>query len=317
MSSSRIQKVAFLDLVHPHLMDQLQAKGIQCNDLSKLNKSELDDLIPEYDGIVIRSRFPVDSTFLDKATKLKFIARSGAGMENIDVKYALNKGIEIFNSPEGNRTALAEHAMGMLLSLLNHLSKVDREVRNGIWERAGNRGHELKGKTVAIVGYGNMGAAFARRLVGFEVEVLAYDKYKSGFGTANVKESSWEEIYKKADVISLHVPQADDTFHLINKTRIDAMEKPFYIINTARGSNLYTKDLLVGLESGKVLGACLDVLEFEGSSFEELDDSNEVFSQLLKSDKVILSPHIAGWTHESYFKLADFLFKKIEAHFLN
>ena len=207
--------------------------------------------------------------------------------------------------------------MAMLLSLLNHLKRVDDEVRKGIWERAGNRGYELKGKTVAIIGYGNMGAAFARRLAGFEVEIIAFDKYKSNYGSEIVKESNWTEIYEKADVISLHVPQAEDTFHLINEDRIRNMKKPFYLINTARGSIVNTHDLINALESGKILGACLDVLEFEGSSFEQLDDSNADFKRLLKSEKVMLSPHIAGWTHESYIKLAEFLFKKIEAHFLN
>jgi len=317
MSSELIKKVAFIDKVNPHLMDQLKLKGIQCDDFSMLSSEEVGLRITDYDGIVIRSKFPVDKAFLDKAKALKFIARSGAGMENIDVEYAKMKGVELFNSPEGNRSAVAEHAMGMLLSLMNHLNRVDKEVRDGIWLRAENRGHELKGKTVAIIGYGNMGRSFAKRLQGFEVEVIAYDKYKQAYGDQYAKEASWEEIYEKADVLSLHVPLADDTLYLIDKERLSQFKKPIYLINTARGKNVNTKALLDAIDSGKVLGACLDVLEFEGASFEQIEKENNTYQRLIKSDKVILSPHIAGWTHESYFKLADFLFKKIEAHFLS
>jgi len=317
MSLGLIKKVAFIDKVNPHLMDQLKSKGIQCDDFSVLSSEEVNLRISSYDGIVIRSKFPVDKAFLDKAKALKFIARSGAGMENIDVDYANKKGVELFNSPEGNRTAVAEHAMGMLLSLLNHLNRVDKEVRDGIWLRAENRGHELKGKTVAIIGYGNMGRSFAKRLQGFEVEVIAYDKYKLGYGDQYAKEATWKEIYEKADVLSLHVPLADDTLNLINKERLYHFKKPIYLVNTARGKNVNTSDLLDAIDSGKVLGACLDVLEFEGTSFEQIEKENHTYQRLISSDKVILSPHIAGWTNESYFKLADFLFKKIEAHFLS
>jgi len=316
MKPGLIKKVAFIDKVHPHLMQQLSAKDIQCDDLSGLSFDEVLSQISNYDGIVIRSKFPVNRIFLDAATSLQFIARSGAGMENIDVDYARIKGIALFNSPEGNRTAVAEHAVGMLLSLFNHLNRVDSEVRKGIWLRAENRGHELKGKTVGIIGYGNMGHAFAKRLSGFQVKVLAYDKYKQDYGDQYAKESSWEELYEKADVISLHVPLAEDTYHLLAKERLTKFKKPLYVINTARGKNINTKDLLDAMDSGRVVGACLDVLEFEGSSFEQLDRENELYQRLIRSDKVILSPHIAGWTHESYVKLADFLFKKIEAHFL-
>ena len=317
MSPGHIKKVAFIDRVNPHLMDRLREKGVVCDDLSKLNSDEVFEKIPDYDGIVIRSKFPVNKAFLDRASSLKFIARSGAGMENIDVDYASKKGVVLFNSPEGNRTAVAEHAVGMLLSLLNHLKKVDDEVRKGIWLRAENRGHELKGKTVAIIGYGNMGHSFAKRLQGFEVNVIAYDKYKKNYGDRFARETSWEEIYEKADVLSLHVPLAEDTLYLINKERLSKFKKPIYLINTARGKNVNIKDLLEAIEEGKVLGACLDVLEFEGTSFEAIDKENQVYQKLIQSDKVLLSPHIAGWTHESYFKLADFLFKKIEAHFLS
>jgi len=316
MSSNRIQKVAFLDAVHPHLMEQLQFKDVICDDLTKHDPDEINDLISDYDGIVIRSRFAVDRAVLDKAKKLKFVARSGAGMENIDVNYARAKGIKLFNSPEGNRTAVAEQAIGMLLSLMNHLTRVDAEVRNGIWLREENRGHELKGKCVAIIGYGHMGSAFAKRLEGFDVKVIAYDKFKKGYSSSLVKESYWKEIYKRADVVSLHVPIADDTVNLIDKERLKQFDKPIYLINTARGQNVNTADLLDAIDNGNVLGACLDVLEFEGSSFEKVNDDEKTYERLINEEKVLLSPHIAGWTDESYFKLADFLFKKIAAHFL-
>lgn len=316
MSSNRIHKVAFLDSVHPHLREQLELRDVICDDLIDLDPDEINKRIVAYDGIVIRSRFAVDRAFLDKAKNLKFVARSGAGMENIDVNYARAKGIKLFNSPEGNRTAVAEHSIGMLLSLMNHLNRVDAEVRNGIWLREENRGHELKGKVVAIIGYGHMGSAFAKRLEGFDVKVIAYDKFKKGYSSSLVKESYWKEIYKRADVVSLHVPLADDTINLIDKERLKQFDKPIYLINTARGQNVNTAHLLDAIDNGNVLGACLDVLEFEGSSFEKVNDDEKTYQRLINEEKVLLSPHVAGWTDESYFKLANFLFKKIEAHFL-
>ena len=316
MSSNRIHKVAFLDSVHPHLMEQLQLKDVVCDDLIDLDPDEVNKRIIAYDGIIIRSRFAVDRAFLDKAKNLKFVARSGAGMENIDVNYARAKGIKLFNSPEGNRTAVAEQSIGMLLSLMNHLNRVDAEVRNGVWLREENRGHELKGKVVAIIGYGHMGSAFAKRLEGFDVKVIAYDKFKKGYSNSLVKESYWKEIYKRADVLSLHVPLADDTINLIDKERLKQFDKPIYLINTARGQNVNTAHLLDAIDNGNVLGACLDVLEFEGSSFEKINEDEKTYQRLINEEKVLLSPHIAGWTEESYFKLANFLFKKIEAHFL-
>lgn len=317
MTSNPIKKVAFIDEVHPVLMEELLAKGLHCDDLSQDTSEALLEKISDYDGIVIRSKFKVNKAFLDKASSLQFIARAGAGMENIDIAYAKEKGIVLFNSPEGNRTAVAEHAMGMILSLMNHLNRVDAEVRKGIWLRAENRGHELKGKTVAIIGYGNMGRAFAKRLSGFQVKVIAYDKYKVNYGDEFASESSWEDIYKEADILSLHVPQAEDTINLVDKECLERFNKPIYVVNTARGKNLNIADLLNAIDEGRVEGACLDVLEFEGSSFEKLEENNATFKRLIASDKVLLSPHIAGWTHESNFKLSNFLFKKIEAHFLS
>ena len=288
--------------------------GFKCLDYTNNSRKEILSVISAFTGAVIRSKFTIDSAFLDRAINLKFIARSGAGLENIDLDYAKTKNVKIYNSPEGNRTAVGEQAVGMLLSLFNNLNRADSEVRKGIWDREGNRGHELSGKTVGIIGYGNMGSAFAQRLLGFECKVLAYDKYKKGFGDKLVKEVSLETIFKEADILSLHTPLTKETRDLIDDEFIRSFEKNIYIINTARGQSLNTSDLVNGLKSGKVLGACLDVLEYEKTSFEKLDSSKlpEPFQYLINSDKVILSPHVAGWTHESYVKLSTFLADKIE-----
>jgi D-3-phosphoglycerate dehydrogenase len=317
MKNGGIERVAFIDEVHPYLKQKLLERGIVCDDLTKVNADSILNNINKYEGIVIRSRFPVNKLFLDKASKLKFIARSGAGLENIDVDYTKQKGIELFNSPEGNRAAVAEHAIGMLLSLFNHLNSSDKQVRDGIWLREQNRGVELEGKTVGIIGYGNMGSAFAERLQCFGVNVIAYDKYKKGYGNKLVKETDWDQIYKKADVLSLHIPLAEDTLFLMNEKRFSQFKKPIYLINTARGKNVRTKDLITAIEEGKVLGACLDVLEYENTAFEKMESSEEEYKALMKSDKVILSPHVAGWTSESYYKLSAYLFQKIAVRFFD
>lgn len=310
-------KVVFLDTVHPILWERLEAAGMTCVDATESSRNACESIVQDADGIVIRSRFPMDATFLDFAENLQFIARSGAGMENIDIAYCENRNIQLFNAPEGNRNAVAEHALGMLLSLLNRLHLADREVRSGKWDREGNRGYELDGKTVGIIGYGNNGSAFAKKLRGFDVEVLAYDKYKSGFGSEFVTESTMDEIYKKADVISFHIPQNEETMFIADEEYFNSFEKAIYIINLARGKIIKTDALVKAIESGKILGACLDVLEYEKASFESFFDQNldPTFQYLLQSDKVILSPHVGGWTHESYFKLSDVLADKILSHY--
>lgn len=308
-----MQKVLLIDTIHPALNEILESKGIICDLDNTSSKEEILLKIQHYLGIVIRSRFKIDKDFLDKAKHLKFIARAGAGMENIDVFYAESLGIKCLHAPEGNRDAVGEHALGMLLMLFNNLKRADTEVRNGIWKREENRGHELKGKTVGIIGYGNMGSAFAQRLKGFEVEVLAYDKYKKGFGNDFVKEATVEEIFDKADVLSLHVPLTDETKYMVNTKFLNSFKKPVYLINTARGKVLNTADLVEAIKNKKVLGACLDVLEYESISFENIDAEKfpEPFKYLINSDKVILSPHIAGWTFESHVKISQVLAKKI------
>ena len=306
-------KILFIDSNHPVLHQTLEKAGHSCDLQYQWTLEEIISHVHLYDGIVIRSRVKINKEIIDRATRLKFIARAGAGMENIDTVYAENKGIRCLHAPEGNRDAVAEHALGMLLSLFNNLCRANREVREGKWIREGNRGVELMGKTVGIIGFGNMGSAFAERLRGFGVNVLAYDKYKIGFGNSFVQEVPLERIFEEADVLSLHTPLTEETRNLINHSFIGQFKKNIYIINTARGKSLNTADLVVNLKSGKVLGACLDVLEYEMTSFENLDITTlpEAFQYLIQSDKIMLSSHIAGWTHESNEKIARILAEKI------
>lgn len=310
-------RVAFIDSVHPALQHELEKSGFQCDMLYNLTNEEIIAKLSHYDGLVIRSKFRIDSSIIDRADNLKFIARAGAGMENIDTRYAEGKGIRCVHAPEGNRDAVGEHTLAMLLMLFNNLARADREVREGKWIREGNRGIELMGKTVGIIGYGNMGSAFAQRLKGFGVRVIAYDKYKSGFGNEHVNEVNPAELFSETDVLSLHVPLTAETQYIVNDEFIGKFEKNIYIINTSRGKVLKTDDLVKNMRSGKVLGACLDVLEYEAVSFENIEASQlpEAFRYLAASDKVVLSPHIAGWTHESNEKIALALAQKIKELF--
>ena len=305
--------ILFIDSNHPLLHETLEKYGHTCHLNYQWTIEEIKNNIHLYDGIVIRSKIKITKEIIDKAVKLKFIARAGAGMENIDVEYAESKGIKCLHAPEGNRDAVAEQALGMLLSLFNNLCRANQEVREGKWIREGNRGIELMGKTVGIIGYGNMGSAFAERLKGFGVKVLVYDKYKNGFGNDFIIETTLEHIFAESDVLSLHTPLTEETEYLINDSFISKFKKNIYIINTARGKCLNTADLVKNIKSGKVSGACLDVLEYEMVSFETLDSRNlpEAFQYLIKSDKVMLSPHIAGWTIESNEKIARVLAEKI------
>jgi D-3-phosphoglycerate dehydrogenase / 2-oxoglutarate reductase len=303
-------KVIFIDTVHPVLQERLERAGFSCIDASKLDYQACAEIASDAVGIVIRSRFRMDENFLKDATKLEFIARSGAGMENIDVAYCENRGIELFNAPEGNRNAVAEHALGMLLNLFRNIKKGDSEVRTGVWDREGNRGIELDGKTVGIIGFGNNGSAFAKKLSGFDVQVLAYDKYKTVPSLGQVEAANMERIFNEADIISFHVPQTEETLFWGNTKFFERLKKPIYLLNMSRGKIVKTQDLLDAIDQGKVLGACLDVLEFESTSFSEID-KNETLIRLLNHPKVLLTPHIAGWTHESYFLLSDVLADKI------
>ena len=309
-------RVLHVDENHSTLPDGLKALGIENDFDYNAPKAEIMQKIHSYHGLVIRSRFPIDAPFMDAATGLKFIARVGSGLENIDTDYAQSKGIYVISAPEGNSNAVAEHAMGMLLTLFNKLIVVHRELQDGMWKREPNRGEELEGKTIGLIGYGNTGRAFARKLQGFEVEVLCCD-IRPNVRDSFARQVSLETLQKEADIISLHVPETPLTTAMIDSDFINKMAKPFWLINTARGKNVVTKDLIDGLEKGKVLGACLDVLEYEKSSFEQAEFTQRELTYLLNSDKVIMSPHIAGWSHQSKVKLAQTIVDKVQKIFFD
>lgn len=308
-------KILHLDSNHPLMIQELNRLGFDNTEDFMSSKTEVEAKIHEFDGLIIRSRFTIDKAFLDKATNLKFIGRVGAGLENIDVNYAEQKGVQLYNAPEGNRNAVSEHALGMLLSLFNKLRTAHNEVVNGQWRREANRGFELEGKTIGLIGYGNTGKAMARKLSGFDCEVLCYDILEN-LGDENASQVSLDELKSKADVISLHTPQTSETLGMINTEFINSVSKPFWFLNTARGKSVVTEGLVNGLKSGKILGAGLDVLEYEKTSFEDLFSADhqlpEAFQYLMKADNVLLSPHVAGWTFESHVKLAQTIVDKIK-----
>ncbi len=314
-------KILLLDSNHPLITEQLLAKGFLLEEDFTSSYDEVLQKINQYDGIIIRSRIPLDKNFLENAQNLKFIARVGAGMENIDLETAKNLGISLINSPEGNRDAVAEHVVAMLLILMNRLFIASEEVKNGIWKREENRGDELLGKTFGIIGYGNMGKATAKKLSGFGVEVIFYDILPN-LEDEFAKQVSLEELQERADILSLHIPLDASTKYLVDENFISKMKKNFYLVNTARGKNVKTSALVDALKSGKVKAAALDVLEYEKSSFENLDISTSLSTRnkedlqfLLESNQVIVTPHIAGWTHQSKEKLAQFIVDKIVQQF--
>lgn len=307
-------KILHLDSNHPLLWNQLEEAGFHNDEDYTSSKEEIESIIQDYQGIVIRSRFKIDKTFIDSAINLQFIARVGAGLESIDCDYAASKKIHLIAAPEGNRNAVGEHTLGMLLSLMNKLNCADKMVREGQWVREGNRGYELDGKTVGIIGYGNMGKAFAKKLRGFDVEVICYD-IQDTIGDENAKQVSLTELQLKADVLSLHLPWTPETDKMIDVKFINAFAKPFWFINTSRGKNVVTDDLVSALESGKIRGAGLDVLEYEKLSFENLfldSEKPKALEYLLQAENVLLTPHIAGWTYESHEKLAQTIVDKIK-----
>ena len=307
-------KILQLDKNHPLITEQLSAKGFEIDDDFSSSYDDVLKKIDAYDGIIIRSRIPIDRNFIEHGKNLKFIARVGAGMENIDGEFATKSGISLISSPEGNRDSVAEHVLGMLLILMNRLFISSNEVKNGIWKREENRGDELLGKTFGIIGYGNMGKAVAKRLSGFGVKVIFQDilpNLSDEFAT----QVSLDTLKNEADILSLHIPITNETHHLIDSQFISEMKKDFYFINTARGKNVKTSDLVEAIRSGKVRGACLDVLEYEKPSFENLEVENNDSAFLLQSEKVIVTPHIAGWTVQSKEKLAQVIVDKILAEF--
>jgi len=309
-------KILHLDQNHALLIEQLDLLGFTNDTDYTSSKQAIEGMISEYDGLIIRSRFKIDKTFLNCAKNLKFIGRVGAGLENIDCDYATQKGVKLIAAPEGNSNAVGEHSLAMLLALFNKLNKADSEVRRGLWQREENRGLELDGKTIGLIGYGNMGNAFSKKLRGFDVEVLCYD-IKSDVGNDNATQVSLQELQEKVDVLSLHTPETPLTINMVDASFIAGFKKSFWLINTARGKSVVTKDLVNALKSGKILGAGLDVLEYEKSSFENLFTSKipEVFTYLMASENVILTPHVAGWTIESKEKLAQTIVDKIIKEF--
>lgn len=311
-------KILHIDSNHTLLWEQLEQAGFQNEADFTSSKQEIGAKIHNYHGIVIRSRFKIDQTFLDKASNLQFIARVGAGLESIDCEYAMQRGIHLIAAPEGNANAVGEQAIGMLLSLFNQLNKANNEVKSGLWIREGNRGHELEGKTIGIIGYGNMGKSFAKKLRGFDVTVLCYDILPN-VGDEYATQVSLAALQEQADVISLHTPWTPQTDKMINSDFINQFKKSFWFINTARGNSVVTEDLVEALKGGKILGAGLDVLEYEKGSFETLFEGEKpaAFAYLLQADNVLLTPHIAGWTVESHQKLAQTIVDKIKALYYN
>nr|WP_298656060.1 2-hydroxyacid dehydrogenase [uncultured Flavobacterium sp.] len=305
-------KILHLDTNHPLLWKQLEQVGFTNEADYTSTKADIEAKIHTYQGIVIRSRFKIDQTFLDKATNLQFIARVGAGLESIDCEYAQHKNIQLIAAPEGNSNAVGEHALGLLLNLCNKINQADREVRQGLWNREANRGFELEGKTIGIIGYGNMGKSFAKKLRGFDVKVLCYDILPN-VGDEHATQVSLKELQAKADILSLHTPWTPETNRMINSEFINQFKKSFWFINTARGKSVVTADLVKALQTGKILGAGLDVLEYEKGSFETLFEGEipEPLTYLVQATNVILTPHIAGWTHESHIKLAQTIVDKI------
>ena len=307
-------KILLLDKNHPLITEQLLAKNFILEEDFTSSYDEVCRKIQNYDGVIIRSRIPLDKNFLENAKNLKFIARVGAGMENIDIPVAEKLGIQLISSPEGNRDSVAEHTVAMLLILMNRLFIASQEVKKGIWLREENRGDELLGKTIGLIGYGNMGKATAKRFSGFGCRVIFHDLIPD-LSDEYATQVSLEELKENADIISLHIPITPETHYLVDAAFISDMKKDFYLINTARGKNVETRSLVNALKSGKIKGACLDVLEYEKSSFENLELENDDLRYLLESEKAIVTPHIAGWTVQSKIKLAQVIVDKITAQF--
>ena len=308
-------KILHLDSNHPILISTLKKRGY-INDLDiSSSKHDIVKVIENYDGLILRSRFEIDKDFIDKATNLKFIARVGSGLENIDCNYAKSKNIEVISSPEGNSNAVGDHAMGLLLSLLNNINRSSNQVKKGLWYREKNRGFEIEGKTVAILGMGNTGKNFAKKISGFNCKLFFYD-IDDKIECKYAKKSSLDFLYQNADIVSLHLPFTSETIDLFNKEIIQKFNKPFWLINTSRGKIVNTPDLIDALNDKKILGAGLDVIDIESSSFTNIDiDSNPYFKHLLNLKNVIITPHIAGWTFESNVKLSQIITDKIETYF--
>ncbi len=305
-----MKRILVLDKGHAILEEKLLEAGFEIDFQPTISREELLDVIANYQALIVRSKLLIDKEVIDRAENLKVIGRIGAGMDAIDVDYAEKKGIACINSPEGNRDAVGEHCLGLLLSLFNKICISDMQVRKGLWLREDNRGLEIKGKTIGIIGYGNMGRSFAQRLSGFDCRVIAYDKYKTNFSDEYAKEVSLSTLFDESDILSLHTPLTEETRFMINKDFIQQFKKPFYLLNTSRGKVVNTKDLIEALNEGKILGAGLDVLEYEAFS-NELQNTPSELHDLFSRNNVVLTPHVAGWSVESNYKLSYFLAEKI------
>ncbi|MCH6200665.1 2-hydroxyacid dehydrogenase [Aquiflexum sp. LQ15W] len=308
-------KVLIIDEMHLSIIPLLEKDGFEVDYKPEIKREEIMEIVHEYEGLIIRSKTPMDRPLLQKATKLRFIGRAGAGLDKIDLEYLDHKGIRLFHAAEGNKDAVGEQAIGMLLALFNHIGKADQEVRKGIWKREENRGEELQGKTVGIIGYGNMGSAMVKKLSGFDVRILVYDKYKTGFGNEFVEETDFQTILEESDIVSMHVPLTSETRNFFTLEELQKFRKPIYLINTARGEIISFETLNQALDLGILKGAVLDVLENEKFNTYSPEQKEE-FSKLAARENVIFSPHIAGWTHQSYVKINEVLVEKIRKSFL-
>lgn len=303
------KQVLIVDDLHPAFKQQAEELDYLCTDEPLFTREQTLAIIKDFEGLAIRTKFKVDREFIDAAPNLKWIARAGAGMDNVDEEYAKSKGIICINAPEGNADAVGEHAMALLLALMNKLRQGDSQIRNGLWDREANRGWELKGRTVGIIGYGHMGQSFAQKIKGFGVDIIAYDKYKTGFSDAYVREVSMEEMVKHSEIISFHIPLTRETRQMVNAEYLFHFRKPIFFINTSRGEIVDTSAVLAGIKSGKILGAGLDVLEVE--KFPALAEQSW-YPELIKNEQIMLSPHVAGWTFESYRKISEVLAQKLK-----
>ena len=308
-------KVAFLDTVHGILQERLSANGYDCYELYSITREEiLQGRLSDFSGIVIRSRLTIDARLLAALPSLKWIARSGSGLDNIDVEEAEARGVRVINSPEGNRDAVGEHALGMLLSIMHRIHQGNLSVKGGYWLREEHRGEELGSKTVGIIGYGVMGSSFAEKLQGIGCKVIAYDKYKSGFSSDLVEEVTEEEFFSRSEVVSVHVPWTSETKGMVDIQWFNRFTKPIIFINTSRGAVVKTADLLDAIDRGVVRYSALDVIEFEGNSLEglELDEERKAtLNRLLKNEQILITPHVAGWSVESYYRLSSVIADKI------
>lgn len=300
-----------IDRMHESISPMLERIGLKPDYRPDIRREEVLNIIGGYTGLIVRSKTAVDRDLIERAVNLRFVGRAGAGLDQLDEKALVDRNIAVINAPEGNRDALAEHATGMLLALMNKMHTADRQVRKGIWDREGNRGVELMGKTVGLIGYGYMGQAFARRLNGFGVKVLAYDKYKENYGDAYARETSMEVLYESADILSLHVPLTPETLFFIDDKLLRRFHKDIFLLNTARGKLIQLKALSEAIESGKIRGAALDVLENEKLNSLSAEQ-RFYFNRLTRSERVLFTPHVGGWTFESYEKINQVLVDKIK-----